>query len=601
MIKINEGSMKRSLILVLLFNIVSFIFAQSNKLENYRVISFGGVTRVSLVFTHKPIVNIIKETHSLRITVNIPGCLLGDVTRSFSTPDGFAKNINIYRQHQGLTIEIIADKTFDHIRQIDSQGRLYTVHIDIFRTMSPRILQEITALLDFYYYIGSVEKLNELLSQAIVSYPGEIEIINRQQNKFSNPNIYTPPSTKSSTTNNQISQNAAALTNQNRSPINITSQSQNLQLSHSPVVTQTKEIPLTNNTSAKDVLTTSKNLPEISHNTEGKYSFTLITRSDRFPTRIPQTKQFKQSLTISPTTIHEPAIELIIPDNQPPNNTLSHKEIEQVPLSSVNLVTPDDAILKTIVESSDLSEIEQLILSYYNIASVDSTLLAYLIGISANIIGDYENSIRYLVRVPVSDIHYRETIKLLYENYLQIGDISSASFYGSLLVKDTELTNEFMNVPIKLWIVIGLCALTLFFGFSAGILLFKNKKNKNDLIEDDEFEVHSQKIQRAYEAKEIFHREPEFDITPKDDYENPPIIADELSFEEEIELEKEEEPIINEREREMEEEDLDPYSDEEYRKKMILKLYNDGWKNEEIAKELQISHREIQFIIKMNS
>jgi|GEM_PF-6339805 len=42
------------------------------------------------------------------------------------------------------------------------------------------------------------------------------------------------------------------------------------------------------------------------------------------------------------------------------------------------------------------------------------------------------------------------------------------------------------------------------------------------------------------------------------------------------------------------------FGDPEYQKKMILKLHNDGWETEAIAKELQISQREVDFILKTN-
>ncbi|MDX9870177.1 MAG: helix-turn-helix domain-containing protein, partial [Candidatus Cloacimonadales bacterium] len=72
-----------------------------------------------------------------------------------------------------------------------------------------------------------------------------------------------------------------------------------------------------------------------------------------------------------------------------------------------------------------------------------------------------------------------------------------------------------------------------------------------------------------------------------------------------IELKEEEEDFINIVKKDKTDEsapvesDDDAFADNEYKKKMILKLYNDGWAIEEIAKELQLSQREIEFIIKM--
>ena len=78
-----------------------------------------------------------------------------------------------------------------------------------------------------------------------------------------------------------------------------------------------------------------------------------------------------------------------------------------------------------------------------------------------------------------------------------------------------------------------------------------------------------------------------------------------MSHEQEKELEEDEEDYITIGKKgkkdtfDTMDEDNEGFGDEEYKKKMILKLYNDGWAMEEIAKELQISQREIEFIIKM--
>jgi hypothetical protein len=378
----------------------------------------------------------------------------------------------------------------------------------------------------------------------------------------------------------------------------------NLTNEQPPVVIQNQEIPPAQRPRTEQTRQTSVPLPEVSDRSGADLSFTLITRQDRFPTRIPQTKrltpatpQNNQNIIVPPP---EPIlIEEVIPEPEPIRQDPIHQIMEESEI-------PREIIARTISSRSDLSDIEELVLSYYNLASVDSILVAYLIGASANIIGDYRNAIDYLSSIPSSFSRYNEVLRLLHDSYLNLGDITNANYYQSLMLDDHRHT-EFSPLSLKMWMVISLCILMLIGGFVGGYFLLKLRKKTEyveEEIDDEALEVHTTNLQRAYETKEIVKEEPiaNFDDDDEDDfYVNPPIITEDLSKEEDEELAKEENPPPAEVNQEKEEADLDPYSDEEYRKKMILKLFSDGWKNEEIAKELQISHREIQFIIKMNT
>ncbi|MCL1827537.1 MAG: hypothetical protein FWG20_05780, partial [Candidatus Cloacimonetes bacterium] len=361
-------------------------------------------------------------------------------------------------------------------------------------------------------------------------------------------------------------------------------------------------------------------LPPPTQSTSDDLSYTLVTREDRFPTRIPKNKQ------------------LITPEKQPPPEEKPvekpiEKPIETPPVEKPVIpepevvkptppeVLPEPTIPKEIIyqrisDLSDLSEVEQLILSYYNLASADSMLVTYLIGVSANSVGDYENAIYYLKQIPETDVHYDDAIRLLYDSYKNMGDEANAALYSSLLKEETKTTFNIYDIPIKLWMILCLAVFTLVLGIITGSIFHTLRKSKKEeLVSVDDFEVHSQNIQKAYETKEIFTEEPpQKSDNPVDLYENPPIITEELNEAEEIELIAEEQKALSEAPPEVIEETpppplppeepeeyLDPYSDEEYRKKMILKLHNDGWALEEIAKELQISQREIQLIIKMNA
>jgi hypothetical protein len=291
------------------------------------------------------------------------------------------------------------------------------------------------------------------------------------------------------------------------------------------------------------------------------------------------------------------------------------------PTQPIQQTIPEPQIIhRTVVEAPELSETARLIMSYHNIAMIDSTLTSFMLGLNANLVGDFENAVRFLRQVPSTDINYEQALRLLYDSYLSVGDIGNASFYASLLasLEEPEAV-DFINMPVQMWMALIAAGFMFIVGGTIAFISRGAKKSKKKEVSDKDLDVHRRNLQRAYEQKNMYSPEPPLPkatSSPQketiigDDYNNPPILAEEIDEEEEQELIRAERPSkpapapTNKppvEDQFADEEEPASYIDDEYRKNLVLKLYNDGWNTEEIAKELQMSRGEIDFIIKMNS
>ncbi|MCL2064279.1 MAG: procyclic acidic repetitive family protein [Candidatus Cloacimonetes bacterium] len=639
---------KYSLLFLLFLFSFSMAYSQANRLENYQIASFNGVTRVSLTFTRRPITNVMKESNDLRVTIGALQCELGNVPSRFTTPDMFASIMVISSPTRDLSIEIETTQTYEQVRQFGTLGRQYTMHLDIIKTENPERIEDILSLLDYYHFIGNRESLNELLESAQISYPDHPQLLNRVQNQFNQPTIYSPRPT--STT---IAQ-----------PITTTRPRQEVQTQTFDGRTTTPQPP--RQTQQNDLPTTITNTPEViqppppppppppiqqpepqlppelPQTTNNRavelndISFTLITRHDRFPTRIPQTKPIfletePEQIPIyeppqQPEIVHQPISE---PISQPEPEPIRQPEPEPIrqPENNPNQqVEQVQIVYRDITDPSGMSEIEQMIVRYYHVASVDSILVSFLVGASANIVGDYQNAIHFLSQVPPTDINYENALRLLQDSYLSIGDTVNANFYSSMLLTEEEPAPEtgFINTPVALWMVGVLGGLALIVGFVIAAISMGAKKEqklqkayREQSIPEEDYSRHVTNIQKAYDNKPAITPSQSFEEIEKTEslsahYDDPPILTEELTPQETIELKSEEKTTMNfgnnreieapiETKRKFaEEDDYEAFGDDEYRKNLVLKLYKDGWKLEEIAKEVQISQREIDLIVKLS-
>jgi hypothetical protein len=614
--------MKQKIIFIIFFISITVLSAQTNILENYQVTSFEGVTRLSFTFTQRPITNILKEANSLRMTINVPNCGIGNMPASFTTPDMFARRIELSRVNRDLNIVISTDSAFEIFRQSAHQGRQYTLHIDIVRFSPPRHVPDFVSLLDYYHFNRDANNLNQTLNSIPTEFLNHPQIVDRRNNRFTSPRIFTPrPIAQTSV--RPVVQTPARPTTTPTAPT-------------TPPTTENATI--TPQTEVRQPQSQPGALPPVAiiRNTDiSDASLILMTRNDRFPSRIPQTKNIfrPQNAPTPPTPPSPPPVERE-PTGTPPQENIPERVPEPTPIvpppPPVVVADPEPAytpapvivepqiITRTVLDIADLEEIEKQILHYFNIVKVDPPRADFMVGVNANIAGDYRTSVDFLRRIPQYDINYEEAIRWLYDSYTELGDIANATFYASLLFQDdnNDEPTDFINIPIKLWMAgaIGLIAMVIGFVIAST----KNKKNVEEKsrpsVSDDELSIHRKNLERAYDNKDIYNKEvieTSTDVMDKkiaDNYDDPPIVTESLNAEEEEELIREEKISFpsaksqpTEPEPEEEEDDYSGFYDEGYKKKMVLRLYNDdGWKVDEIAKELQLSQREIEFILKMN-
>jgi len=636
--------------------IISFIFlaliaviclAQTNRLEQYQVSGFGGVTRISFTFTQRPITNVLKEANSLRVVIGVPNCEVGNVPTRFTTPDALATIIRISRENRELSIEISTNSAFSSIRQSANQGQRYTFYIDIFRNSPPQTISDYVALLDYYNATRNSMGLSDTQASIPQEYTQDSRIRDRMQNRFTSPIVYTPrPTRPPATTTTQPTQTVT--------------------------VTRPQDVPTTQTPTPSQPTSTTQltpptkppQLPPVStatHTELANASFTLIARSDRFPSRIAQTKDIfnPDRLTRTPPQVTEtepyipPPIEPTPPTTTPPPVVTDPPR--QQPVTPPPRTTPTEAI-RSLIDIADLQDIEKQILNYYNIVKIDSTRANFMVGLNANIAGDYKTAIDYLRTIPESDVNYENAILWLRDSYTEIGDTKNADFYESLLkvaepvvvpqqadlsgawskfmsslerrlikwaavdstneeaIEDSLQTAEIdlINAPIKLWMAVAIGLTALILGVITTAIIAnraKKKKKGKEPITDDDINVHKKNIETKYENKNIYNSENlevlnnETDEKIADKYEDPPIVTERLNKHEEEEL------IADERRasaatppqppQKPPDEDFELPKEDGYKRNMVLRLHNeDGWEIDAIAKELQISQREIEFILK---
>jgi len=413
--------MKKNYFLAFLFFFaMSLIYAQTNRLENYQIASFNGVTRVSLTFTRRPITNVMKESNNLRVTINALQCEIGNVPARFTTPDMFASIMLISGPSRNLDIEITTTQPYELIRQFGSMGNRYIMHLDIIRVENPTRIEDIVSMLDYYHFIGNGEALNNLLQIAQRDFPDHPQLGNRLQNRFNPPIVYSPTPTRpqvaqATTVQRPVNTTPTQPPTQPRTdtptPITQTPPQQQQQVTPPPQQTPPEPAPPT-----PPVEDTPPTIPQTTTNRNNidpaDVSFTLITRHDRFPTRIPQTKPLQTTqetiIPIEPEPIQPPEIIVQTEPVLPPEPIIQPdpEPIIQPDPVPIHQVEQPQIVYRDITDTTGLSETEQLIIRYYHVASVDSILVSYLVGASANIVGDFPTAIHFLSQVPHTDVNY---------------------------------------------------------------------------------------------------------------------------------------------------------------------------------------------------
>lgn len=283
------------------------------------------------------------------------------------------------------------------------------------------------------------------------------------------------------------------------------------------------------------------------------------------------------------------------------------------------------------------TQFKQYLKYYQSIPDTDTKL--FLVGIVAHYTGDNPNALLYLKQISQNSPIQKKVPDYLYDIYMEMGDTSNAKLIKATTEKE-EAPKPLAKMPVLMgyspnWVGIVGTLLGIFITWLMTFILFKNKLKRLTLtpIKTEELAIHEDNLVKAYEKydtpsqvkdhepdKETTQTEesiPSFNFKPSDqtdieteegiNYEKPPILAEELDPTEEEELLRDEKkyitflsPSSTNDTPSPNDDDLDEgFADDEYKRKMILKLHNDGWDIEEIAKELQVSQREIEFTLKV--
>ncbi len=235
-----------------------------------------------------------------------------------------------------------------------------------------------------------------------------------------------------------------------------------------------------------------------------------------------------------------------------------------------------------------------------------------------------QEALSYLKLINKESPYFKKSYPLLVDLYEFIGDETNAKYYRSLLslenpVKTAE--TNFWKSPLELWLAASIAGgLALFILLGTIVYYTRKIKKSQPAITDKMVKEHEDKIKKKFVEKfdtpeetkthfklDIKPQETNFTTSNDDeiDYDSPKLMTENLNSEEEEELAEDESKYFkimgsSNKAEEQKDEEIDGFGDDEYKRKMILKLHHDGWEVEEIAKELQISQREIEFIIKMS-
>ncbi|MEA1972837.1 MAG: hypothetical protein U9N34_06050 [Candidatus Cloacimonadota bacterium] len=353
----------------------------------------------------------------------------------------------------------------------------------------------------------------------------------------------------------------------------------------------------------------------------------------------------------------------LVPPTQIPQITKSSKKVVAKVKEKLDN-KPKLKILKTdSTKTQQPVNYKDEFLEFYNNSSSKAQKFK-LLGLVAHSYGKYEDAISYFLKISDKDeVVNRE----LYELYTTIEDTKNAKYYKSLLspkTSEVKITpRNILHMHIKLLyalIFAGLIAILVFFL----LMLYYNKrrmKEIDDSFSNEEVSYHSDILKKSYENKEnqdnnndepiefqlnsSDNSESEIDKTKNEqsvssksideedldkpiedveeeqietiveensdetdsdenlEYENAPIISDDISDDEEKELIEDEEKskLFDELSDDDEDSDDSGLGNDAYQKKMILKLANDDWDAAAIAKELRISQNEVEFFLKTNS
>ena len=576
--------MKKVLVLISLILISFTLFAQP-KLLNYSVSSFGEIARVRLELSEKTSLGLRKEAQNQRIVISLPNARnQAAKSKNYNLP--VINTVSVQSMGTQVNISIKTAKRFSEVREYSSSGSVYVVYYDIFNTSDPQTYNELISCAKYYNMLGDTSKYQQYSQKAKQLNPGaqiknDVPLAKKTEKKVKKATVKPAKKTK-----------------KNEKPIVKKEEPKKETSKVNPVEPVKKEEPV--KAAESKILTT----PAKADSSIKKIIFMKnqmrypITRPDLKPKKLekkPEIPVEKQEIKADSIKTEEKPI----PVPQPQD--------------TVKAVQADTT---TVIPLPINGKHDSLLLDLFQSVETDSVMQNYIIGFVAYHAGANKEATDFLKSIPKTSEYKKEADLLLYDVYKRTGNEIEAKLLYADISADSANTQKtsLLDTPVKAWMALLFSAIVLIVGLIVTMIIVQAKMKKlKPAVSESEFEIHKKHLQRAYENKMAAEKEEPEPVISNNysqesivpDYDNPPYVAEDLSHEEEKELEEDEEDFITIVKKDKKEsfdsmdDENEGFGDEEYKKKMILKLYNDGWAMEEIAKELQISQREIEFIIKM--
>ncbi|MDD3050764.1 MAG: hypothetical protein PHR06_06410 [Candidatus Cloacimonetes bacterium] len=389
---------------------------------------------------------------------------------------------------------------------------------------------------------------------------------------------------------------------------------------------------------------------------ERKYSVALekfreVGKSDQeYPEAQKEIAALEKRLGIKKTQKELPPKDI----RKEPVPTQSPKAPDKEPVVTAQTQKVDEENHKQI-EVQDTSGISQELknkyIEYFENAETEDEKL-FLLAVVAKNSGDNQLALKLYKRITPVFGKIKKVHRELYSIYSEIGDDANAKLIYTILSpenKPTEVSKQgFFDIKIKLWlaIVIALAAMLVVFfimiihyskklsvlqaDFSADDIMYHEEEIKKEIQEkqltpttenDKEEQESEQKMQGATSEEKqkkkdlnFAHEKTFIENDPNEEdailsfgmeedvFDTDEPFSEKLTDEEEQELLKEEKDLLNTElpEFNIDEEKEEGIGEQDYQKKMIMKLVQDGWDTEAIAKEMNLSQREVEFLLKMD-
>jgi hypothetical protein len=608
---------KFKLITLLLFTFFISLLNAQTRLISYSVDNFGEISRVKINFSQQASYSYRKESNNKRIVISIPNAKNDAPSyKAYNLPT--VTDISIKSAANQLNIIIKTANIIAEVKEYPETGKNFSLIYHIYNTSSPTTFNELYSFAKYQKFLGNKDKFLNYYNKAKALDPNNPKLNelskNTQIKDENNKKTVEPKKTQikkevPKTKNNKKADLKKKTEKKKEKPVEIKKEKPvEPKKEKTPVVTPPVEQP--------------KETPKPEIKNEEKTETPETKTEESTPTPVnPQKYIMRNQMRIPVTrpdliTKKAPAQQVVAPVPTPEKNTepLKKEEPAKEEPKPESSALPLESPVTTTPEIQTNNQNEKFLLELFKSIDADSSRQTLVLGVVSSYIGANKEAINYLKSVPKDSPLKNDANKYLYDVYIKMGKdyASDAKLLYAEMNPDTSATAKnagLFDMNIKLWMGLAFGALILVLTIIIMTIINHAKKvKKAPKVSESDFEIHKKHLERAYQNK--LENETETTTEPETiipDYDNPPVISESLNKEEEKELEEDEDANFitimtkdSKKNEDFDDDDTEGFADEEYKKKMILKLFNDGWAIEEIAKELQISQREIEFIIKMS-